>query len=170
MSDPILVVGVLADTIEVDPSRSLDVAVVVTPPVDQIQLETDVLIGQGPVGPIGPSPNVSVYAVSNAAIANGVLTLDANAASTFYVHMDQNVSSVVVTNWSATKAQRIHVYCHQDSTGNRAFANDAFPAGTRWSYGTQPQPSAANTIDSFVLEHLPTGNLVFGALVGQMYA
>jgi hypothetical protein len=164
MSDPFLVTESLSDVLT---SQEI---IIVTPPVDEITLETDVLIGQGLPGPPGPSPFVSMYGEANAAIVAGVLTLNAAAASTFWVNMDQNCTGVVVQNWSSDRAQRIHVYTNQVSPGNWAFANTAFPAGTKWSYGTPPAPSAAGTIDSFVLEHLPTNNLVFGSLVGQMYA
>jgi hypothetical protein len=169
LTEPFLVTEALTDTIEVDASWSLDATLVVSPPTDAIELETDVLIGQGQRGPQGLSPFVSKYGSANAAIASGVLTLNAAAASTFWVTMDQDVSSLVVTDWADDRAQRIHVYIQQDATGGRAFATDAWPSGTRWSYGVRPSGTAAGTIESFVLEHLPVGNLVFAAVVGQFY-
>ncbi len=171
MSEPFLVTEALTDTILVDPEGTLDAALVISVPVDTIELETDVLVGQGPQGEPGEPPPVSRYDYANVAVSSGVLTLNAAAASTFYAILNQNVSSVVVTSWSEDQAQRIHIYVAQDATGGRYIDDSAWPTGTRWPGGTAPDFGGGSfTIDSFILEHLPTSNLTFGMLVGQQYA
>lgn len=147
----------------------VETIVLVSPPIDLITVATDVHVGQGPKGDKGDPPTVSRYDEANASIISGVLTLNAASASTFYVQMDQSVANVVVNGWAANQAQRIHVYCAQDGVGGRQFDPAAWPAGTRWSFDTRPQGIDPGTIESFVLEHLPVGNLIFGMMVGQNY-
>lgn len=144
----------------------MDELIIVETIVDDLILETDVLTGQGPKG---ESPSVSIYNEANVAISSGVLTVNAAAASTFVVAMDQDISNVVITDWAGEgKTQRAVFYFIQDSTGGWEIANTAWPSGTIWSFGQQPILTATpNRADALVLEKI--GNTIFAAVVGQNY-
>lgn len=165
MTEPVVVVEPNVDVIELDTETSLDV-VVVEPTAETIVLETDVLIGQGPKG---DSPSVSIYNEANVSVVDNVLTVNAAAASTFVVAMDQSISNVVVTDWAgAGKTQRIVFYFIQDAAGGHVIANTAWPSGTIWSFGQEPVlTSTPLRVDALVLEKI--GNTIFGAMIGQNY-
>jgi hypothetical protein len=143
--------------------------VVVIPPVDTIELDTDVLTGLGPKGEPGESPPVSKYLEANAYVTDGSVVIDATQGSTFWLNLDQNVSSFSVVNWPSDRAQRIHIYSRQDGIGGRVYAANAFPSGMLWSYGERPIETTPGGLESFVIEHLPNGNTLYGAVVGRDY-
>ena len=144
----------------------MDELIIVTPAVDGIYLETDVLTGQGPRG---ESPSVSIYNEANVAVELGVVTINASAASTFVVAVDQNISNINITSWAGEgKTQRIVFYFIQDATGGWEIANTAWPSGTLWSFGQLPiLTTTPLRADALVLEKI--GNTVFAAMVGQNY-
>lgn len=130
-------------------------------------------IGRGPrgaEGPQGPTPDISVYNVdTDVSVSNGTLTLDAEGATTFFVTLDQNITSIQVNNWpDAGKTQRIAIYLKQDSVGGRVVTN--WPSQTRWSYGVAPLLSTApNAVDCVLFDTFDSGNTIYAGVVGQDY-
>lgn len=112
----------------------------------QIQL-VEVLVP----GPQGVSPKVSVYELANKVISAGVLTLDFAQAATFFVTMNQNITSIVAQNVPSGKSERIVLYLTQDSTGSRTI--NGWPSPAKFPSGIKPSLSPApGAIDQFVID------------------
>lgn len=123
----------------------------------------------GPRGPQGISPSVSLYNETDATIVSGVLTLNAETATSFFVTLSEDITSVVVENLPPdSKSQRIAIYFQQDEIGG--YTITGWPASTKWNGGQRPSLTAeANAIDCVVLD-LVGPSLIFGTAVGYKYS
>lgn len=124
----------------------------------------------GPKGDAGVSPTRSQYQHSNVSLVGGSLTLNAQSGSSFFVNLNQNVTSVIVNNWPpAGQSQVLRIYFQQDASGGKNISG--WPSGSKWNAGTQPVlTAAANAIDCVVLDSFDQGTTIFGTMVGMNYS
>lgn len=143
--------------------------ILVTEQAPEIIVVTENVI-VGPKGDKGDPPTVSKYLQTNATIVGGVLTIDASAASTYFVLLDQDVTSIQFINWPAVgQSQRIAIYTQQDATGTRQFTG--WPVQTLTpENNTLLVTALPSAIDCFVVDSFDSGNTIFATLVGTNYS
>lgn len=120
-------------------------------------------------GPQGPAPKVSAYNEMSVAPINGVLTLDASRASTFYITMDQDISAIHFTHLPPPgKTEHISLVCLQDDVGGRRILSTAWPAGSEAPNGLAPVLSTAPHSKDIAVVIISTNN-IHVALAGKNY-
>lgn len=142
--------------------------------VTVVEGEGSILIVQDQtlVGPAGVSPSISLYNKATVNIVGGVLTLSATTASTFFVPVDQDIDSIVISGWPAAgKSQVIRVYFQQNVIGGHVINSGAFPVGSKFPDGAPPTlSSGANKIDCMVFDTFDQGATIFATMVGYNYS
>ena len=102
-------------------------------------------------------------AITTLTIAAGAITLDLSLSNTFKVTLDANITSITVSNWTASKSTPVTLRLTQDGTGGRTVA---LPAGWKWSYGTAPTITATlSKTDLVSLYSDDGGTTIFASLV-----
>lgn len=100
--------------------------------------------------------------VSTLTISANTITLDLSVANNFKVSLNANITTITVSNWTASRGTPVLLQLTQDGTGSRTVA---FPAGWKWSYGTAPTVTAtANKTDIVMLWSPDGGTTIFAAL------
>lgn len=99
----------------------------------------------------------------------GVLTLNMELGNSFDVTLDENVTSLVLSNPPATgNFGSITLILRQDGTGGFTFA---WLAAIKWDGGTAPTiSSGANEIDIYTIITRDAGTTWFGFTGGQAFA
>jgi len=102
-------------------------------------------------------------------IASGVLTLDFEDGNHASVDLDENITSIVLSNPGATgKAGAFYLRLTQDATGSRTVV---FPSKIKFAGGTAPVvTSTALRADEYVFRTTNGGTSYTGAIVGQDFA
>lgn len=125
--------------------------------------------GRGPPGAKGSSPDVSTYLGGVITPVNGVLVVDVSLASTFFITLNQDVTTVAFQGWrSAPWTHRIALYFKQDAIGSRIVSG--WPAGTKFPNGVVPILSILpDREDLVVAEIANSGQQMYVTLVAQNY-
>ena len=100
---------------------------------------------------------------------SNVVTLDLSLGDRFKSTLNQNVTTVTVTNWPATGLGRSVLWIiQQDGTGSRTLA---FPAGWKWPSATVPSiTSTANGRDRYALFSEDGGTTIDAITVAKAFA
>lgn len=99
------------------------------------------------------------------AIAIGVIAVDLSLGNNFKVSLIANITSIVVSNWTASKAATIALKLTQDGTGSRTVV---FPAGWKWANGSAPTVTAtANKTDIIILFSDDGGTTIYASMYTQ---
>lgn len=175
MTDTVVVIQNNADTVTVSETTAgpLSVtttgdAIVVVQGIGGDVIEVAPGTAQGMKGDKGDTPDIASYIKQDITLTSGNLVIDAKKASTFFIVLTQDVTSVTVLNWPTGRSQRIAVYTQQDAVGGRTMTG--FPVGTRWAFGLTPDFTPTPfAIDCLVLDSFDGGNTIFGATVGNDY-
>jgi len=100
--------------------------------------------------------------ISTLTISANAVTLDLSVANNFKVSLTANITTITVSNWTASKATTVTFRLTQDGTGSRTVA---FPAGWKWDGGTAPTVVAtANKTTIVVLYSDDGGTTIFASL------
>lgn len=103
--------------------------------------------------------------ITTLTISSGVISPDVSVSNAFKVTLSANVTSIVVTGWTAAKETTATIRFTQDSTGGRTVA---FPAGWKWAGGAAPTITATlNKTDIVVLYSDDGGTTIFASLFTQ---
>jgi hypothetical protein len=95
-------------------------------------------------------------------ISSGTITLDLSTSNNFKVSLTANVTTITVSNWTASKAASVVLRLTQDGTGSRTVA---FPSGWKWPGGSAPTMTAtANKTDIVILWSDDGGTTIFASL------
>jgi len=102
-------------------------------------------------------------AITTLTIAAGAITLDLSLSNTFKCTLDANITSITVSNWTASKSTPVTLRLTQDGSGGRTVA---LPAGWKWSYGTATTITATlSKTDLISLYSDDGGTTIFASLV-----
>lgn len=94
--------------------------------------------------------------------AASTTTINLSLSNCFKVTLGANITTLTVSNWTASKGQPVTLRFLQDGTGGRTVA---LPAGWKWAGGTAPTitPTASKT-DIVILYSDDGGTTIFASL------
>jgi hypothetical protein len=103
--------------------------------------------------------------ISTLTISSNAITLDLSVANDFKVSLTANITTITVSNWTASKSTPVVLRLTQDGTGGRTVT---LPAGWKWSGGTAPTITAtANKTDIILLYSDDGGTTIFASMFTQ---
>ncbi len=99
----------------------------------------------------------------------GTLTLDLENGNVFEIELDENVSTLTISNPPASgKAGSFTLILKQDATGGRTVT---WPASVKWAGGTAPTLSTdANAVDILTFITTDAGTTWYGMLAGEDFS
>ena len=107
------------------------------------------------------------FTITSPSSVSGTLTLNMELGNYFDVTLDENVTTLTLSNSPATgKSGTVVLIARQDGTGGRAIT---WPASFIWETdtgGSPAQTTAANKVDVYVFTSLDAGTTWYGIVLG----
>ncbi len=107
------------------------------------------------------------YAVPS--IVSGVLTIDLSLANHFVVNLNANITTLTITNSATPSGTNVAAFSLR-LQGDGTQRTVAWPAVTRWAYGSAPTPTATNGLnDIYDFQTENAGSFWWATVRGQRF-